>query len=341
MPPHLAVTLLALVSLTIAVSATETTSARPISYALVEEYIGKDFLEGFNFEAIDDPTHGRVNYVNSAIALQEQLVLAKRDSFVLRADSKTTLSPEGPGRNSVRLISKNQYENAVMVFDVKHMPEGCGSWPAVWTVGLPWPHLGEIDIIEGVNNQSPNNIVLHTTDGCDMPAVRLQTGISTKNSCGVGDDNLGCPVRPTDLKSFGPPFNQNGGGWYAMERTDAFIKVWFWPRDCSETPHDIRLGGKKVDTSKWGVPTAYFPSSDLCDLKSKFGPNYIIINLTFCGDWAGKASAYSESGCPSTCVDFVNNNPDAFKNAFFDFKALRVYKRLRLHSRHHNAPTVF
>ncbi|KAF5329984.1 hypothetical protein D9611_010460 [Ephemerocybe angulata] len=154
MPPRLAVTLWTLVSLTIAVSATETTSARSISYALVEEYIGKDFLEGFNFDAIDDPTHGRVNYVNSTIALQEQLVQAKGDSFVLRADSKTTLSPEGPGRNSVRLMSKNQYENAVMV-----------TWPAVWTVGLPWPHLGEIDIIEGVNNQSPNNIVLHTTDG--------------------------------------------------------------------------------------------------------------------------------------------------------------------------------
>ncbi|KAF5330034.1 hypothetical protein D9611_010459 [Ephemerocybe angulata] len=66
-----------------------------------------------------------------------------------------------------------------------------------------------------------------------------------------------------------------------------------------------------------GVPTAYFPSSDLCDLKSKFGPNNIVINY------------------------FVNNNPDAFKNAFFDFKALRVYKPSRLHGRHHNAPTVF
>ena len=39
-----------------------------------------------------------------------------------------------------------------------------------------WPALGEIDIIEGVNDQSPNAATLHTTAGCTQPATRDQTG---------------------------------------------------------------------------------------------------------------------------------------------------------------------
>lgn len=58
------------------------------------------------------------------------------------------------------------------------------------------------------------------------------------------------------------------------------------------------------------------------------------------GDWAG--NVYGNSGCPSTCVgkhiishivlryqqiiiDYVNYNPWAFQNAYFDFGAIRVY----------------
>lgn len=65
------------------------------------------------------------------------------------------------------------------------------------------------------------------------------------------------------------------------------------------------------------------------------------------GDWAGNASVYSSSGCPSTCVSeymfiailmetenvltnlslvgYVNSNPSAFKNAYWDIASLRVY----------------
>ena len=62
------------------------------------------------------------------------------------------------------------------------------------------------------------------------------------------------------------------------------------------------------------------------------------------GDWAG--NAYQDSGCPSTCVgmfcnptvflmlsnradvqyiDFVNNNPASFKDAYFDFASIRTF----------------
>jgi hypothetical protein len=65
--------------------------------------------------------------------------------------------------------------------------------------------------------------------------------------------------------------------------------------------------------------------------------------MTIGGDWAGSDDVYSASGCPSTCIgrcstgfnmeignielnlDHVNNDPSSFKNAMFDFAAIRIY----------------
>ncbi|TEB34189.1 endo-beta-glucanase [Coprinellus micaceus] len=312
------------------------------TYTLSEEYVGEEFLDLFGFEAIPDPTHGRVTYVGADTAMEEGMILAEGDRFVARPDSKTVLSQYGPGRKSFRLKSKHQYgARTVMVFDIRHMPEGCGTWPAVWTVGMPWPQMGEIDILEGVNDQGPNHVTLHTSHKCDMPKSRLQTGTSTKESCGIGSfgtDYIGCPVRIHDRRSYGPEFNREGGGWYAMERTEGFIKVWFWSRKAHDLPSDVRDSEYRIDTSHWGTPVAYFPANRNCDIPSKFGQHWIIVNLTFCGDWAG--NIYSKSGCPSTCDDFVNKNPAAFMNAYFDFHSLRIYKHPRRSQPHHNRQTV-
>jgi len=106
--------------------------------------------------------------------------------------------------------------------------------------------------------------------------------------------------------------------------TDSAIKVWFWSRSDTTVPSEVSGGSTNVDTDNWGEPTAYFPStSSSCNIASKFGPQNIVINLTFCGDWAG--NVYAASGCPSTCVDFVNNNPSAFEDAYFDFEWLKIY----------------
>ena len=81
--------------------------------------------------------------------------------------------------------------------------------------------------------------------------------------------------------SYGPAFNANGGGFYAMERSERGVKVWFWPRHAKHIPHDIRTGAYEVNTDHWGTPIADFPSTD-CDMDSHFGPHNIVINLTFC-----------------------------------------------------------
>ena len=132
------------------------------------------------------------------------------------------------------------------------MPEGCGTWPAVWEAGLnSWPNEGEVDIVEGVNNVSPNQMTLHTSPGCTMPASRPQTGTNKLNDCNaLVNGNAGCGVADTRGNSFGPAFNTNGGGLFAMERTETSIKVWFWPRDGSP-PAEVRDGNDNIDSDNW------------------------------------------------------------------------------------------
>ncbi|TFK26582.1 2 beta-glucanase [Coprinopsis marcescibilis] len=300
-------------------------SEKPIcakhNYGITETHIGDGFLQAFSFEAIRDPTHGRVNYVNEYTAHQEGLLNTTADSLILRADSWTELRSDGPGRNSFRLKSNRKYQTSVMVFDIRHMPQGCGTWPAVWTVGDDWPNQGELDILEGVNDQSPNQVTIHTNQGCVMPPNRNQTGTSSGDNCDVyATNNAGCGVKLNDNRSYGPTFNENGGGWIAVERTQEYAKAWFWPRD-GNPPHEIRRGAQHVNPDSWGTPGAHFPSTSGCDLGSKFGPQSIVINR---GDWAG--SVYSSSGCPSTCENFVNSHPEAFVSAYFDIGSLRIYE---------------
>ena len=104
--------------------------------------------------------------------------------------------------------------------------------------------------VEGVNDQSPNAMTLHTGPNCNMPASRTMTGTATGNNCDVNTDgNTGCGVKAPTANSYGPTFNANGGGWYAMERTNNFIKVWFWPRNTGSLPSDI--GAATINTDNW------------------------------------------------------------------------------------------
>ncbi|KAG6811164.1 hypothetical protein H0H92_008687 [Tricholoma furcatifolium] len=239
------------------------------TYSLSDTIVGSEFNSKFNYEAIADPTDGRVNYVDAATAAADNLTYASGDTFILRADYTTTLSASGPGRNSVRIRSNAAYTTHVAVyvvlerflsaklmptsFDVRHMPQGCGTWPAIWeTDEADWPDGGEIDIVEGVNDQEPNASTLHTSPGCSMPSGRTELGTAGQLDCDTSvNGNAGCGVQMSTDLSYGPAFNNNGGGWFAVERNDNFIKVWFWPRNSASVPSDMSSGASSVDTDNW------------------------------------------------------------------------------------------
>lgn len=208
--------------------------------------------------------------MSQATAQSLNLTYASGNTLILRADHTTKLSASGPGRNSVRIQSNKAYTTHVAVyapllpslravlinfpyrFDIRHMPQGCGTWPAAWeTDGSNWPNGGEVDIVEGVNDQSPNTISLHTGANCNMPASRAMTGTASVNNCDVNTDgNSGCGVHAPTAQSYGPSFNAGGGGFYAMERTNSFIKVWFFPRN-SNIPSDMKSGASSINTDNW------------------------------------------------------------------------------------------
>jgi hypothetical protein len=96
------------------------------TYSLSDSVVGEGFYSAFSFEAIADPNHGRVNFVDEATAQNLNLTYAASNTFIMRADDTTILSSSGPGRNSVRIRSNTQYTTHVAVFDMLHMPQGCG-----------------------------------------------------------------------------------------------------------------------------------------------------------------------------------------------------------------------
>ncbi|KAF9523112.1 glycoside hydrolase family 16 protein [Crepidotus variabilis] len=306
-------------------------------YLVKDNVSGPEFYKYFNFETIDDPTHGRVTYVDQLTAIRENLTYTTPDTFILRAEHENVLPSYGPGRKSVRIISKKAFKTHVAIFDVRHMPEGCGTWPAIWELyPYNWPSGGEVDIVEGVNNQPVNAATLHTNGGCSMPpssswgSKRKQLGTDNQNNCDWrANYNAGCGVSfPKDgPPSFGPAFNKAGGGWFVFERTPYAMRFWFWSRNDLKVPEEIKSPiAPLVDPSRYGTPYAYFPNTK-CDFKQYFRENNIVINLTLCGDWAGESHVWRAAGCPApSCKAFVESNPAAFKNAFFDFANIRIYE---------------
>jgi len=193
-------------------------------------------------------------------------------------------------------------------------------------VGPNWPNQGEIDIVEGVNEQDANAITLHTGPGCAIQDdSSLFSGAVQTQNCDVKAqgqaENAGCSIKQKSPQSYGAGLNDNGGGVFATEWTGDAISVYFFPR--GSVPEGVL--GDSPDPSTWGTPSAKFAKSS-CDIDGIFKDLQIVFDTTFCGDWAG--NTWSSSSCASkapTCNDFVRDNPDAFQNAFWTVNALKVY----------------
>jgi len=52
-------------------------------YGLTKSTTGAGFFQDFNFQAILDPTHGRVQYVNASTAVQDDLAWVSQDGLQL------------------------------------------------------------------------------------------------------------------------------------------------------------------------------------------------------------------------------------------------------------------
>ncbi|XMA09820.1 hypothetical protein WAI453_002611 [Rhynchosporium graminicola] len=298
------------------------------SYSLSETFAGESFFsQNFDYYTGYDPTNGHVHYVPAEQASSLNLTYASPSSAVLRVDtsvSNTSVPNASTGRFSVRVTSKKQYGlNSLFLFDVKHSPIGCGTWPALWlTDPHNWPENGEIDVMEAVNvvDKSFNQMTLHTSAGCTMKHVkRQQTGKVIANTCvNTTNANGGCGVEAGKDTTFGNTFNSNGGGVLALELREAGIRMWQFTRD--KLPAGLWTS---PDPNSWGTATADFPNTE-CNIGNHFRNQSIVANIDLCGDWAGSKKDYGKN-CPGTCVDHVSNNNMAFTNAYWEFGNFSVF----------------
>lgn len=315
-------------------------TANAAEYAEKNHYHRKNFFDAFDFIAVDDPTKGKVNYLDRKAASNKGLAgYPKGEDAIFLAVDEDVKNPGGRGRDSVRVASKEKFDKGLFVFDVQHMPQGCGVWPAIWTFGDNWPHNGEIDIIEGVHNSPHNAVALHTNGECTMEnSGSMFEGnkdpnfakLKEEGFCGApgGAGQLGCSQKTDVPDSFGPGFNNVGGGFYVMEWTDKHIAVWFFKRGTE--PKDI---DKKPNPDGWPKPMAKFTSAKGgkgCNINERFNKHNIIINTTLCGEWAG--SVWKEADkCVArkadSCNEHVLANPEEYKDAFWQIKYIKYFKK--------------
>lgn len=131
-------------------------------YQLIASYTPANFFDEFEFFTVSipckpfnglllsntykypDPTEGFVQFVDNTTAFSTRLAAATPDLIYLGVDHTHVYPTTGPGRPSVRVQSKMAFTEGLFVLDLAHMPVGCGTWPAYWTVGPEWPKYGEI-----------------------------------------------------------------------------------------------------------------------------------------------------------------------------------------------------
>ncbi|KAI0004307.1 glycoside hydrolase family 16 protein [Russula compacta] len=304
-----------------------TSGSEKFLWVIQDIYNASNFFQSFSFFTGEDPTHGTVTYVDEPTAFADNLSYISWDGKVIMKGDDTTTLQSGQNRNSVRVSSNAIYNTGLFILDINRAPWGCGVWPAFWTLGNGnWPTTGEIDIIEGVHDNEHNQVTWHTSAGCMLtPSSNFTGTIVQQNNqsyldCEGSATLPGCGVIEWSQASYGPTFDAQGGGVFAMKWDQDGISVWNFYRVA--IPEDILAGIPNPDN--WPLPTATLEPAGCDPLKYFVNHSIIFEDITFCGDWAG--NSYATSGCPGTCPQRLMD-PSNFVNASWSINTLKVYRR--------------
>ena len=136
-------------------------------------------------------------------------------------------------------------------------------------LGPNWPNDGEIDIIEGINDNENNAMTLHTSQGCSITDDDSAfSGTMVYSDCWINDpnqpSNAGCSIENQNISSYGSDFNSIGGGVIVTEWTSSAINIWWFPR--GTTPSDLQA--ENPNPASWTEPVAQYEGG--CDIPSYF-----------------------------------------------------------------------
>lgn len=103
------------------------------NFSICQEFAGKDFFENFYFWKYNDPTRGKVDYVDQNAAQKLNLSYVDPDTgrFVMRVDADGDPVPlkgnqSDLGRRSIRIHSNHLYGDGVYILKATWIPQGCG-----------------------------------------------------------------------------------------------------------------------------------------------------------------------------------------------------------------------
>ncbi|KAJ9108599.1 hypothetical protein QFC19_002316 [Naganishia cerealis] len=305
------------------------------TYDLIKTYQGESFFEDWSYYGnYDNLTNGDAIWVNSTVGTADPQLTYTTSSgnAIVKVDNTSTVAYNYK-RNSVRLTSTDAYDiGSVWVMDALHVPYGCSVWPAFWStgVGATWPATGEIDTFEGVNNQAGNQMALHTADGCNLvqdSSVPFTAAVNYTNCYVEANDNSGCTVIDGNSTSYGEAFATAGGGVWVTEFATDGISIWFFSR--ANIPDAVSSASSSIDTTKLGERTAFW-SPNGCDIASFFKPQELVLDITLCGDWAGKAATLQSTGCAAltgtnTCYSTYVLDANNYDTAYFEIQYIKVY----------------
>ncbi|KAJ6507035.1 glycoside hydrolase family 16 protein [Mycena sanguinolenta] len=288
-------------------------------WSLTSQLQGQTFLDFFVYETTTNDNGGVAQYVNGA---SSGLAYTSGSQVVLAVDTTPTVSL----RKSIRMHSNTQFnaaDNNLFIFDVAHIPAVCGTWPAIWLTGPDWPNGGEIDVVEAVNLYNRDEYSLHTGPGCTAPATMPNLQLVDGNpSCDANVDAGACGYSDLDSTSFGPGFNNAGGGVFALEFAADGIKTWFWSR--ANVPADITNLSPTPSTWASSAARLNIPVSS-CSPETYFNNLNLVVDTNLAGTWpegvwgtnnaGGQTTSCQTQTGVSTAAAYVTGHGSAFGTA--------------------------
>ncbi|KAE9393532.1 hypothetical protein BT96DRAFT_999398 [Gymnopus androsaceus JB14] len=229
-------------------------------WTLSQSLTGQNLINYFTAPSGASDNSGVANYVDNLISVNSD------GDVLMWVDITENVNL----RNSMKLSSSETFNvGTMMIFDIVHMPTGCGTWPALWLLG--------------VNEYVHNVMSIHTSEGCSITQNNVNAlvdstiNVASDLDCyAYADQDQTCAATSSQTNSYGSGFNA-GGGTYAIQIIDAGIYINYWA--AGSVPSDIPSGSP--NPSSWSAQT--FFSATNCAIGTYFTDLALIIDTNLGG----------------------------------------------------------